>query len=300
MSPQKDQILRNSRVQSKDRRGVISVLTALLLLPIAVLCMFAINIAYMQLVRTELRRASDSAARAGARTLSVAQNATAAREMARTAASLNEVAGEPLQLRDQQVEIGSISPTNQGDRFLFNDGGTILNAVRVAGDRTSGSINGEVQLFASGLLQTSQFSPSLTATAMQYDRDIVIIADRSSSMAFAWDESGNNVGDRLPRDSPPGWGFTDPWDYDCRWIDLVVAVNGFLRQLEQTRQTEIVSMASFDNGSNSQLDVPLTADYQAIRDRFDHYTQRDHRRIGTNIGSGMEYALEGLADVSRR
>lgn len=282
------------------RRGVISTLTAIALLPIAVMCLFAINVAYMQLVRTELRRSTDAAARAGARTLSISQSEIDAVKKAKDVAKLNIVAGSPLSLKNSQIEVGSITPTNTNQRMVFSKGGTVLNAVRVNGERTSGSQDGSVTLLASGLLKTSQFEPSMSATAMQYDRDIVIVIDRSSSMAFAWDEAGNNVGSNVPRDSPPGWQFTSPWDYDCRWMDMVNAVKQFLLRLEDTRQSEIVSMASFESGPRSRLDVPLTDDYQQILDRLEHYTQGDHNRSSTNIGSGMEFALEGLADMSRR
>ena len=46
---------------------------------------FAVDVAWMQLVRTELRTATDSAARAGAKELSLAQDQTAARQRAKEA-----------------------------------------------------------------------------------------------------------------------------------------------------------------------------------------------------------------------
>ena len=60
------------------------------MLPLIAICLplfiiaaaFAVDVAYMQLARTELRTATDAAARAGAKTLSMSQNQTTARAAA--------------------------------------------------------------------------------------------------------------------------------------------------------------------------------------------------------------------------
>lgn len=288
------------RIDTRPRRGAIATLTAVALLPIILLCLLAVNVAYMQLVRTELRRSSDAAARAGARTLSLSQSSNQAIAKAKEVALLNAVAGTPLALDDGDIELGSVEHGQTGTRLRFTTGNPILNAVRVTGRRTADSAGGAVAVIAPGLFDTGTFQPVLSSTAMQYDRDIALVIDRSSSMAFAWDELGNNVGSRVPRDSPPGWEFESPWDYDCRWMDMVRAIDRFFVRLVDTHQAEKVAMASFDSGSRSRLDVSLTTDYGSISGRLDHYTQRDHYRTSTNIGSGMEFALEALADSSVR
>ena len=56
-----------------DRKGAVLPLFALLLPVIMILCGFAINMAYMQLVATEMKVSTDVASHAGGRALSEAQ-----------------------------------------------------------------------------------------------------------------------------------------------------------------------------------------------------------------------------------
>ena len=72
-----------------------------ILLPVmAILAAFCINLAKMQLTRTELIVATDCAAKAGGRAFSELQTVDAAKTAAIATAALNSVNGEPLQLRE--------------------------------------------------------------------------------------------------------------------------------------------------------------------------------------------------------
>ena len=70
------------------------VLIALLLIVLIVTVVFSVDVAYMQLTRTQLRSASDAAARAAAECLSRTQDVDQAREAAKTIASRNLVAND--------------------------------------------------------------------------------------------------------------------------------------------------------------------------------------------------------------
>ena len=94
-----------------------------------IMAAFAVDVAWMQLVRTELRSATDAAARAGAKELSLSQDANAARARAKEAARRNEVAGEPLLLADGDIEIGNGTQV-PGERFRFTPSDTRPNAQR--------------------------------------------------------------------------------------------------------------------------------------------------------------------------
>ncbi|MGB6045540.1 MAG: pilus assembly protein TadG-related protein, partial [Pirellulales bacterium] len=63
-----------------------------------VMAVFAVDVAYMELVRTELRSSTDAAARAGTRKLSLTQSAAQARSAAKDAAQRNKVSGTGLLL----------------------------------------------------------------------------------------------------------------------------------------------------------------------------------------------------------
>src|SRR5688572_29202700 len=65
---------RHSRRKATRRSGAMMVLIAICLPLFVIAAAFAVDVAYMQLTRTELRTATDSAARAGAKTLSLTQN----------------------------------------------------------------------------------------------------------------------------------------------------------------------------------------------------------------------------------
>src|SRR5689334_20358553 len=87
-----------------NRRAAMLVLVAVCLPLCVILAAFAINVAWMQLVRTELRTSTDAAARAGAKQLSLAQSTAVALAQAKDLAKRNQVAGQPLLLADSDVE----------------------------------------------------------------------------------------------------------------------------------------------------------------------------------------------------
>ena len=92
-----------------------------MLVILLVMTVFAVDIAYMQLVRTELRTSTDAAARAASETLSRTQSTSAARAAAKQIATQNQVAGEPLVLDDSDIVFGSATPDSNG-LFTFNAG----------------------------------------------------------------------------------------------------------------------------------------------------------------------------------
>ena len=92
-----------------DRRGAILVLF-LVLFPVLLLIVgFSVDYAQMQRSRTELRRATDLAAKAAAVSLAQTADETIALQVAKDIASENFVAGDPLQLADADVTFGTSS-----------------------------------------------------------------------------------------------------------------------------------------------------------------------------------------------
>jgi uncharacterized protein YegL len=240
----------------------------LVCLPIVLaFAVFAINVAWMQLTRTELRTATDSAARAGSRMLSRSQDTAVARAAAVDAASRNTIAGQPLILATNDLQFGYSSEGDTG-RWEFevrDDSDRDINSVRVTGDRTEGSASGAVPMLFAGLFDRTTFEPMKTATASQIDRDVILVLDRSGSM-----------------DSPTPGG--------NRWEDLKRAVDAFLTALESTPQDELVGIVTYS--SSASRDEELTMDYAQLMATI------ESRRVSgmTAIGRGLQAGRQAVMD----
>lgn len=305
------------------RLGGVSVLLAVVLPMLAILTAFAINSAHMQMVRTELMIASDAAARSAGRTFSEEQTVDDAMAAAQATAALNNVNGVPVQLtggnNSADIEFGSSSQTSASSRFHFTkiptadvDGNALsVSSIRINAKRTAGSLNGPVRFVFPTVFAKSDFSPEFSSIAMQVDRDISLVLDRSGSMEWRtfnwpdgfspWSNSALNSGlaaGQLQRwrgnlyyasGSNQDTYFNHLWQDHLGlgtppatpWQDLVAAVDAFLNVLDQTPQNEQVSIASYS--SSGTLDHWLTHDFQAIR------SQLNSLRTGgsTGIGNGM-------------
>jgi hypothetical protein len=250
-----------------------------------ILVAFALNVALMHLVRTELRVATDAAARAGGRTLSIAQSTNDALLAAQDAASQNAVLGVPLGLDTADIEFGLNSRATSSVRWTFdpNPSNGVINALRITGKRTALSPSGWVPLLFPGVLDSDYFEPAKVAVAMQVDRDISLVLDRSGSMARPL--NGND----------PEWTEGDPAPEDSRWSDLVSAVDAFLNELSQTPPDEKVAMASF--ATDSILDHDLSMDHAQIRSSVDQYTQAFYGGM-TAIGYGIEDGMDALLNTA--
>lgn len=263
------------------------VLIAICLPLCIIMAAFAVDVAWMQLVRTELRTATDAASRAGAKELSLSQNEASARASAKVAALRNEVAGEPLVLTDDQIEVGRSTQANLSSRYQFTPGRSRPNAVRVTGQRTRGSVAGPVDLLFAGVLGVSQFEPQHVATSTQLDRDICLVVDRSGSMMRGL--HGTNI---------PGGQCKPPHPTKSRWGALSTAVEAFLDELEKTSQDEHVGLVSYSSNETqcgirykmSEIDSDLVSNYNVIRDEMDRIGSRPvegHTAIGAGVDDGI-------------
>lgn len=210
----------NSRSTSRltcgnSRRGTIMVLFAILLPVLLIVASLTINIAYLQLTRTELVVATDASSRAGGRAMSAYQNVADAKSAARTTAARNRVAGKGLRLRNNdnknEIEFGDAEPTDpNSDRFVFTkiptanitNGSEVASAIRITGKRDQGSISGPVAALFPTFGMSDQFNLIYESVSMQVDRDIALILDRSGSMDF-----------HPGYDWPSGFS---PWDWDSK------------------------------------------------------------------------------------
>ena len=295
-------MIRNKNSQqpkSVNRCG--SILTMLLiLLPVLILFVgFAIDYAYMQRARTELRRATDLAAKAAAMTLFQTDDINLAEAAAINIASQNLVCGEPLTLDASSIEFGLSAPQSDG-RWDFVLNGSPRNAVRIIGSRESSSPDGSIRTFFGLTYGVPNFEPSFSAVAAFANSDIVLVLDRSSSMKLATTDSSEGMGGSNPRLCDIPWA-------DSRWIALENAVGQFLAEMNQTASEEQVGVVTFASdetfcGEVSQkvtldqdLDIDLTKTTSAISTRsINVWTGR------TDIKAGIEKAREVLKSGSAR
>ncbi|MFO1062402.1 MAG: pilus assembly protein TadG-related protein [Pirellulales bacterium] len=126
-------LAQHQRVQKRPaqkRHGAAAILIFVMLAVFVILAAITIDYSYMQLLQTELRSATDAAAKAGAEALSRTQNSTTAKNEAVKYAAANKVGGQPFTLSAADVEIGRVTAASNG-KGIFSTTGFPPNAVRV-------------------------------------------------------------------------------------------------------------------------------------------------------------------------
>lgn len=217
---------------------------------------FAVDVASMHMVRSELRTATDAAARAGVEALGRTQSTNEAIDAALRIAEENIVAAEGLKLDRDQIVLGTSGQSPDGT-FFFQPNQTPFNSVRVIGERTAGSPSGPVSLFFAPVLGFTDFQPVQSATATRIDRDIALVLDVSGSMSI------NN-----------------------RFGALQNALNVFLAELDQTPQDERLSLTVYSTRERKL--VNLTPDLGQIRNAFASETPNGFTAIGRGLDRGLD------------
>jgi Ca-activated chloride channel homolog len=253
-------IEKTMKIMKKSRTGAMLPLIAVSMVVLFAAVTLSVDIARIHVTRAELRTATDAAARAGAEALSRTQDVDAAIDRAIQIANLNQVAGKNLRIRRNQVSVGQATP-GTGGLFNFDPNGQVINAIRVIGTRTAGSLDGPVGLMFGPLFGVTKFEPSQTSSAVRTDRDIALVLDVSGSM--------NDFG---------------------RFPALQNALNSFLTELSRTSQKELVSLTVYSTTSRKKLD--LTNNLAAISNSF-----ASERPAGfTAIGEGLKTGIATLKD----
>ena len=183
--------LRKKKTNQRDRQGVLLVLLAVILPVLIALCAIAINLAKIQLEKTELQIATDVATRAGGTAWTTTGEIREAIDATIFAASLNDVQNEPVILKSENIVFGNSIRPDQG-RFVFEAADpqpdpddldlnkTLITSIRVLGFNDAG-----LYFELGGVDNVAQSASSVTS---QVDRDIALVVDRSGSMAYFEDE----------------------------------------------------------------------------------------------------------------
>ena len=182
------------------RIGAVLPMFAVILPVLLILCGFAINLAYMQQVSTELKICTDAAAHAGGRAMSIHQTTDAAIAQAELTAQTNRVGGKIL-------SIGAANQGEQDDIEVFfgnsirsNNGYGMYQFAEVskaqvdsgAARATSVAVNSQINLpLVFQAMNYDAFGGHMTnfdirrrSIATQVDRDIALVLDRSGSMLW--------------------------------------------------------------------------------------------------------------------
>lgn len=170
------------RSRPGQRRGAMLVVIAVMLIAFLFTVAISVDVAYMHLVRSELRTATDAASKAASQALVRTRDRNAAIAAAQAIGREHLVANKPLEIAASEIQFGHAQPNNSGS-YIFAPAGTPVNSIRINGRRTTDSLGGTVPLHFGRIFSVNSFQPSHFATATFVERDVVLVLDRSGSMA---------------------------------------------------------------------------------------------------------------------
>jgi Mg-chelatase subunit ChlD len=281
--------------EDSRRPGAIVALVALMLPVLLILAAFAVNLAWIELSRTQAFIAADAATRAAGRTYSLTGNLVEAKAKANTAASMNLVAGKAMTLLDSDFTMGTSIRSSTLNRYSFTPGGTQPNALKVRIQRTASSTNGAIPLLLPGIVGSTGYEVSRTSVSTRVEVDLAFVVDRSGSMAYASDEKA--VYPPIPKAAPTGWFFGNAAPTPSRWRDLASAANFFITEMEGSVLDEKVALVTYGDGAST--DRTMTSDYNSIRSGITFYTS-SFPSGKTNIGDGLSAGVTALSGTGAR
>ena len=261
-------------LRTKPRTGSAAVLIVTMMFVVVAMAAFTVDYGYMQLVRTELRAATDAAAKAGAEALSRTQDPAIARSEAIRYAALNSVGGRAFQLGGNDIIFGRVSASNSG-KWMFQADGTPSNAVQISAKTGGSAAHPAVPLFFSGVFGKTDFSPGYQATAGQQEVEICLCLDRSGSMTFdmTGEEYSFAPSNPLLIKSLKSMGtlwqnmLSPPHPTASRWAALQRAINVFLTEVGQLSTPPRTALVTW--GSDCELPVKPYTQYKAFTKELD-------------------------------
>ncbi len=276
-------------LSSKSRRtGSVLVLMAVLLPVALAVAAFCINIVYMELTRTQLQVTTDVATRAAGRTLAVTRDKQKAKDAADRMLSLNLSSNSRFKLGSKDFVFGASTRGSEIQRYRFQQAATQPNAIQF---ETSGKV--ELPMLFPTMGVPISYRPIKSAISTQTEVDIVLVVDRSSSMAFS---SSETSGLYPPSSAPPGWFWGMPVPPNSRWLDAVNSISGFLTYLESTVHQERVGVVTYSD--LALLNCPLTESYEQVRLSTQLHTF-SFWGGSTNLGVGILTGVLALSDKAR-
>lgn len=295
----------SKRCRIRQRRGNMMVLMTTVLIAILAVAGLTINMAQLTVARTELRMATDAAAKAATVVLGQTQSTEASRLAAVQMANRFTVSGSAMNLDASAIEFGNASRTGLST-YSFVANAEPINSVRIDAAIGEGEATGPIQFFMTSFLDTEAFSVEHQSIASRIDHDICLVVDRSGSMA--WDLSNEEWS--YPEDDDGSIMqnyFQPPHPTLSRWAALSRACAVFIEQLEELPYEIQLGMSSFSSNftfgvyesTASTRESGLTLNYSDISDALASIAEEPI--IGnTNIASGMQIGVEVLTSDEAR
>lgn len=289
----------------------MTVLIAIFLVVLIAMAAFSIDVAYMHLVRTQLRAATDAAAKAGMQTLTTQQSNQAGINAAIAMAANNRVAGRPLRLTSSDIELGQSQLQPDGS-WTFVAGATPTRAMRINPTMSDSNANGAVQLFLGGILGRNKFSPSDSSVASSYELEIALVLDRSHSMCF--DLTGSEWSYPTPIFGDVTAGIKSSPRNKSRWKSLEKSVGTFTSIVSQLNTPPRVAVVTWGSeiGKNTTeyqltgktakavtVDQGLTSTFSSVDSAVTALGSKVMLG-GTNMSAGIDEGTEVLSAANVR
>lgn len=294
------------RFRRRSRQGSILILAGAAFFALVALAGLSINIAYMELVRSEQRLATDAAAKAALVILGQSQSQAQARQAATTIAALHRVAGRPVVLVDSDIEIGT-SAGNTNGTYSFSQtnssSSVVTNSVRVKSNLSKMVSGGIPTLLLPQMMGVASFTSEQSAVSTRIDMDVCLVVDRSGSMAWSLGSKTFDYPGGLAGQSPIQNYFKLPHATESRWASLTSAVDVFANVLNEAPIKTRVSLASYSSNFTfgiwtsvvASVDQPLTTDYTTLKQKLNKLATQP--LIGnTNIAAGLREGVNALTD----
>ncbi|MEM9351774.1 MAG: TadG family pilus assembly protein [Planctomycetota bacterium] len=186
---------KTDREARNERRGVIVILAAIMLVMVLSMVAFAVDIGFMMVIRTQLQVAADSGAMAAGNALYL--EADEIKALARDYVTEHSAGGRKVTDGEADIEFGIWDV----DTDTFTPSADVGNALRVTARRT------DAPFFFARVMGKQDFTMEAEAIAMVNPRDIAFVVDLSGSMNDdaepAWatatvnKEFGSKVGDQV-------------------------------------------------------------------------------------------------------
>ncbi len=271
----------NDRRPTDARRGATLVLVAVMSTALVSMGALVINWSYIELTNTQLRSATDAAAKAAAVTLRETQNENQARTAAKQLVQEFQVGGKSMRLNNEDIQFGNAKRDESTGRYTFDPDAEPKNCARVTARCGDGGAVDGISVFFSNIVSPGSYNLSKEAIAGRYDHDVCVVLDRSGSMA--WDLTGDEFSypSTFNDDStlqnyfrPPYLEYdnseSDPNKRQSRWGAALRALEVFRTTIEDRNLNAKVGLSSFASDYTFGLfeSVKVSQDQQ-----LDHNTQ---------------------------